>query len=878
MPRNAKNVNVKSTGKVLAFFHRVLARCDTVHDFTKARALAAMRPPFSVDDIYATLDKIDALNASSLSTEFKRLAGGANPEITRDFEAILRNTTPRFVFLKAYALGGDSKRVGYEPSVVQFFEHFLGRYDLLDDFYLTTSERILRTCYVDYAGADVKSAVRLPPGKVCVMNLGHISKEEIGREASGIFGNGDVLRAFQSDLGEFFAGGGGADGVNFLVDASCVRHELFHNPEVGLTAVHTAASEWDSAHKFSFGHTLDLPALQLTREDSCGVLHAVDSLYVSLNPYGCAVNTEAVDMSLLPREVGTLLSCAQGLEDSNSRYRKAVANLDAAVFDPENPLDRLPWLFDIKRSGDGGQVLHAKTMSETLGGKFVLVTNDHLAFLKARMCGVPVVFTKRNGRTGAMMLVCVRERDNDTTAYTQLLGEALREESAELMAVCKEPAKIKESLEAVVRAFEVVADAIKQRFFLKDDAFKRAVYAALTQGVGGPAFDALTPRQSKDLDTIASRVQVYLLDFLAVREDLLVRLESVDDTLHTFEDLQKEGSSAKQFGFNLAVLRSKGYGPEAYSWCLVDDQVEAVLNKLEGVASAIENTSDEARLMDILNKHFFLEDSSVTQQALNFRPLHVFNDIWQFARHGFAKLSLKTSPRAETSATSRFEESLRVFVASREKALLSAAMVKDEDAIDIVRHQLDEAYALHGLYKEFVLEDSEQNSSGGEGQVERSVDIVQMGGENAVSDLDTRDLQNLEDLLYLEAIQDFQRVWPQLSTVGREEDIAPTESFEASDHKMEGGAKSHADLLQAVANDHAEVVLQICIISLSYVFLNGILVKHNDPKRPKNLALNILLNSGLTMTFLLVELQSNVKLYAFALYMAAVGYMVSKFM
>ncbi len=849
-----KSVNAKSAGKVLAFFHRVLARCDTVHDFTKARALAAMRPPFSVDDVYAFLDKMEGLNALRLTTEFKRLAGAA--ELLRDFEAILHNNAPRFLFLKAYNLGGDSKRVGYEPSVVQFFEHFLGKYDLLDEFYLTTSESILRTCYVDYSLQG--AAASLPPGKVCVMNLGHIAKEEIGREASGVFGDAEVLRAFQSDLCQFFGGGGGGsgDGVQFLVDASCVRHEIFHNPKAGLRVVHTAASEWDSAFKSSFGEALDVPPLHLTRADSCGVLNAIDSLDVSLAPYGCAVNGEAVDMSLLPREVGSLIACAQGLEDSDSQYRKAVENLDTA-FDPENPLDRLPWLFDIKRSGDGGQVLYA-----TLGAKFVLVTNDHLAFLKARLCGVPVVFTKRNGKTGAMMLVCVRDRARDSDAFNASLLAAIKEESEALAAVCKEPAKVREAYDSVIQAFELVIDAIKRRFFERGDTFKRAVYAALTQGVGGPAFDALTPRQHRDLDVVTSRLQVYLSDFLAVHGDLIERLATLDTTFDTFEKLQKEaGDGARgpmQLGFQLAVLNR---GPEMYTWCLVDEQVNEVLDKLRDVAAAIENTADEARLIDILNRHFFLEDSLVTQHALNFRPLHVFNDLWQFVRRGYALVSLKTSSRAEE----HFEAAWRAFVVSREKALVSASMVNDADAMVIVRHQLDEAYALDGLYKEFILEDSEQNFGfRGESGV-GTVDLVQMEGGGV--EMDTGNLRNMEDLLYLRAIKDFQAIWPQRDF--REEVSVEMEG---------GGTKTHADLLQAVANDHAEVVLQVCIISLSFVFLNGILVKHNDPKRPKNLAMNILLNSGLAVTFLMVELQDTVKLYAFALYMAAVGFMVSKFM
>lgn len=909
--RNVKNVKVTSAGKVLAFFHRVLARCDTVHDFTKARAIAAMRPPFSVDDIYACLDSLEGLNASGLKAEFKQLAGD-DPTTLRGFEAILHNAAPRFLFLRSYALGGDSKRVGYEPSVVQFFEHFLGRYGLLDEFYLTTSERILRTCYVDYTGGETRCTA-LPPGKVCVMNLGHVAKEDVGREASGVFCGAEALGALQSDLCEFFGeSGGGGGGVNFLVDASCVRHELFHNPPAGLRVIHTAASEWDSAHKYSNGDALDAPPLHLTREDSCGVLNAIDSLYVSLNPRGCAVNCDpgadacrTVDMSLLPREVGSIISCAQGSADASARYRKAVEQLDAA-FDPENPLDRLPWLFDIKRSGDGGQVMHAMTLIET-SGKFVFVTNDHLAFLKARMCGVPVVFTKRNGRTGAMMLVCIRQGPVDQEAYDELLLEALEEESAAL-AVWDAPAlqKVKSAYESVIDAFAQLGDLIKRRFFKDDDTFARAVYAALTQGVGGPTFDDLSQQQLLDLDAVANRVQVYVFDFLACYVDLVARLAMSDSLTGAFRDLEREFATLKvrERGHRLAELRSKGYGPEAYAWCLDEGQVQEVLDKLAQIKLAIDNTTDDARLLDVLTRHFFLEDSAVTQQALNFRPLHGYDDIWQFVRSKFATLSLGGITAARDG--NLFESSWRAFVASREKALRSAATVRDAHAMDIVRQQLDEAYALDSLYRESVLEDAEHNF---DFKFDVPAVVEQSGGSGADASLEAvskKELLRLEDALYFQILEDMPRATPAylqqeqamiaslketfpgaLLPHFREEFVQPQASIDPTVHpiddprfEIEGGGKDKdpAALLQAVANDNAEVVLQIGIIAMSFAFLNGILVKNNDPKQPKNLALNILLNSGLTIALLLVDLQENVKLCVFVLYLAAVGYMVSKFM
>lgn len=835
----------------LNFFHQLLARCDTIHDFTRARAASVMRPPFSTSSIYSQLDKIPTLNKDRLTTNFKLQK--PDKATLRDFACILQRTTsPQFTFLKAYDLGGDSRRVGYEPAVVQFFEHSLGRLGLLDEFYLTTLQTIFQDCSIDYTVSDLPAESPLPPGKVCVMNLGNI-----GEEASGVFASQSVAESMQRDLHRFFSPD---SDVQFRVDASCVRHDLFHNPKLGIQVVHSVASEWDAAPKFSAGEVLGAPPVNLKRKNSYGILHVVQSLRVS--PPTCEINGARMDIKDLPREVGNIIACAQA--DVDPRYRATIATLDT-TFDPQDPADRLQWLFDVKRSGDGAQVLHIKDHEE--GGVFV--TNDHLAFLKARMCGVPAVFTKRNGRTGSLMLVCINSRYRDQAAFKASLLKAVEKEKG---VVWQDEAKIRSAFKSVIHAFEGVKDSITTRFFSR--SFSRAVYAGLTAGVkdGGPSFDALTARQLQDLEVIKNRLQLYVFDFLATYIDLNARLAMLPEMVHVFHKLQAQDTPSDldgliKFSHELATLKSKGYGPEQYTWCLNDGSVADVVDKLSFIKAKIESTDP----IDVLNAHFFLEDSPIAQLALNFKPLHIYNDIWAFAKHGFVRVSLGQHAQPRVS----FDNVWRTFAASREKALASAARVNDARAMSIVREQLDEAYALDSLYKEMILEDSEQNFSF---RLPLPMEGPVAGGGGGDASPSTVEMSDVKDVLYFEAVRD-SKVNPPLATLDAYLEIeqAALRQLYPNAELQYGGGRTR-QLVQAVASENVELVLQVVIILLSFVFLNGVLVKNSNPEKPRNLAANILANSGLTCALLLVDLQDTVKLYVFALYLAAVGYMISKFM
>lgn len=87
----------------------------------------------------------------------------------------------------------------------------------------------------------------------------------------------------------------------------------------------------------------------------------------------------------MPREVAQISECIR--QQINKKRQKSK---ECSVFSSKARL------LDMKRSGDALQALMAKKLNEERGNKnefYVFVTLDHLAFLKARLNGIPTVYT-----------------------------------------------------------------------------------------------------------------------------------------------------------------------------------------------------------------------------------------------------------------------------------------------------------------------------------------------------------------------------------------------------------------------------------------------------------------------------------------------------
>lgn len=734
---------MSSVEEVFRFFNDVLSRCDTIHDFTKARATENMVGKMTTKDIYANLDKTPSLNNKNLMQTFRHLS--ESKENQEDFAKILHNHPTNFKFLKAYENGVDVKQTGFEPSVVQFFEHMLSpKYGILDEFYLASSAVLAKDVLIDYTVGARKSISEIA-GKICIMNLGNTAKGvgKKARKASGIFEREDLLRLFQNELHTFFSSEQKSK-LRFVVDASILSNDHFHAPDKNMEVAILACSEWDSAEKYSAGSVISKSQFTATQKTDDRVLYSLDSLDVKSFPintagdvgYSCALNGKTVPYTNIPRGVGEIVMAMQNVSEPGKLYTKYVEPIAK---------DRYGTLFDVKRSGDGCQVLEIKQANEDPLSeyKYILVTHDHLAFLKARMNGVPVVFTKKNMRQDTKMLYCINNEQKNLERFNVVLEGALREELSKLRAWVGSDsvtgiAYVENQFNVVLDAFQRLRQKMVLAYFgpdVTDDYFNRLVLRAIV-APKEIILESLTPVQVGDLEYTAMRLKAYIFDFLGSYVDLLARKRMFLDMSRVYQDLAESAevilenptgsikaqhAVLKELLSKFAVVRSKGYGAHLYHWCLdpeisaegyskVDIVVED-LQRIEARFDAIDKRS-ASELIAFLTDHFGTEGFHVLHDALNFKPIKVYEDIWRFLKNGFNTLSLGAAPRstrsmrADTSGKSAFQRSYDKFMRTAAKKLPSMSSNLEKAR---TKELIEEAYAYDEFYRLMNFENNAQN-------------------------------------------------------------------------------------------------------------------------------------------------------------------------
>ncbi len=761
------------------FYNNVLSRCDTIHDFTKARATKNMKKGFTVDNVYGYLDGVPALKRKELVRTFKDNYTNGNPNILADFEQILTNNTPNFYFMKSYDNGFDDRRAGFEPAVVQFFEHVLGqKKDVpLEPLYLTSNKELMQNAFIDYTKPSPKD-VHSVPGRVCILNLGNTGKDDepveddeeqsssSGREASGIFDNAEAYEQFQSDLVTFFASAS-APRIRFVIDASIVGNQHFHEPNTGLEVAILACSQWDSASKFSDGVLVPESRFETRRGDPDGVLYALNSLamraeaqFTSIN-YSCEMNERPIDKwDELPRQVGNIILSAQDVGKQGTNYKRILLQSGDPVFK-----DRYGVLFDIKRSGDGCQVLEIKRLNQVSHFKYVLVTNDHLAFLKARMNNVPAVFTKKNTTTDTKTLVCVNNEVKNPEMYVMIIARHLVAEAQKMRELAGSVGEVQEGINQVILAFTAAKSALAGAYFgeqMSDAYFRdRVVLKALFHPKAAPEPFDLSPVQQSDLEYIAARIKVYILDFLSCLIDLKTRLVIVEQLFRryvaiadeidrmqiagvlaeitdTYSDPMQAASAfyarVQQDGVEdmlqslmktLSLMRSKAYGTDLYDWALDTNNIVApFVDKLNELAAYASGKSP-AELVDLaVNKHFFMQDKSIPQmhEILNFKPLEAYTKIWRFLKKSYQTISMSAirrrptrgsvQPAAESlSGESDLVKSTDKYLRTAHKMLMQTDPSLDDDVKATIERNVEAVKTFDDFYKLLIMEENVQNFS-----------------------------------------------------------------------------------------------------------------------------------------------------------------------
>lgn len=722
-------------------FNDVLSRCDTIHDFTGERARKATDTPFYPYEVYKILDNIDRLNTRVLLDRFDKMYGHRmDVGLASEFKAILtRNENINFGFIKGNEdYIGTTRTGGYEPAVVLFFEYMLGSESLVEPVYMLTFDAIREHNFVDFTTTIDKAFS--PRGRVSIFNIGNVAKDG-KRCASGVWKSDAVMEEFKQNLKRCFCEDPNNTTIKFVIDASSVGNENFHTPDDNMVVVSIASTLWDSASKYADA-VQESSTCKVSATDPDTVLYVLDSIVLEkvskdLLP---ALNGRIVQDydRIIPREVPSIVECIQ------------TRCYQADVF---GDLDDPGVMFDIKRSGDGCQVLEIKALNARARSneKYVLVTLDHLAFLKARMNGVPVVFTQKHAPTDTKRLVCVNNEDNISDAERlELLIRAARAEESALATFCgswNEDARhsVYTSFNALINWFGVVKNKLTAIFFgghedpdARDRHFDQLVLSAIARD---RVYMDLNKSQQADLRYMSMRIKAYLFDFLCIELDLEARYDMIDsiyvvceslldalgETLHSGSKALKRGGGLKRMRDDIdactelqrvltscALVKKKLYGASLYAWVFDDNICGALSLYCDDLLRYLEELSPKSpleKLQFIHKKHFLLEGQQHVQTVLNFKPLKVYEHIWNFLRKSYTNISLSIAqPRAtrgSTSTSQMFIEKSKAFVESK----YGAALMDNRPPNPAWKEIVEQVLEYDELLKNLIMEENVQNFS-----------------------------------------------------------------------------------------------------------------------------------------------------------------------
>ena len=180
-------------------------------------------------------------------------------------------------------------------------------------------------------------------------------------------------------------------------------------------------------------------------------------------------SAQEIDSKPVPREVGQLSECIRQQIDKDRKKTKECNNFKTKGR-----------LFDIKRSGDALQALMAKKLNDkdvNSSDLYIFVTLDHLAFLKARLNGIPSIFTstmkekKSSIRNRVMILF-----NNTFEKNYKAIGIQLEQEFSKFSLIQK---NIDDNFPLILFKKELKEAKEKEsyfRFFLMLDYFTRSLF------------------------------------------------------------------------------------------------------------------------------------------------------------------------------------------------------------------------------------------------------------------------------------------------------------------------------------------------------------------------------------------------------------------
>lgn len=172
-----------------------------------------------------------------------------------------------------------------------------------------------------------------------------------------------------------------------------------------------------------------------------------------------------IDSQQIPRTVGTLSECIRQQIDKKRKKTK-----ECNIFTTKSRL------LDIKRSGDALQALMAKQLNDKNDDLYIFVTLDHLAFLKARLNGIPSIFTSTMKEKNSDIINRVMILFNNTFEKNyKAMGYQLTQEFKKFAIIQK---SIEDNFPLAAFKKELADEKEKEayfRFFLMLDYFTRSL-------------------------------------------------------------------------------------------------------------------------------------------------------------------------------------------------------------------------------------------------------------------------------------------------------------------------------------------------------------------------------------------------------------------
>jgi hypothetical protein len=384
----------------------LLSRADTLHDFVGARSVLSKAEVISILNNSKELQEEAFKDLKSLYTLDKRNLDGI---LNKNESSPLVNLN----FPKTYTPKNLKRIAGitsYEPKTVLFYEM---NENLLKDVKIgrfISNDQLVEYSYVGnkYVNGTRKT---FSSANIAYLNLGTTEKKNTNRKASGIYGiNQDKRYAMLQEQINLFYNADAYNNIYLIVDTCGVKlADLGINETTKIKILCNVAGDWDGATKTSCTskNTLcigikenkdnplersvfELQNLELNKDASSSTVSITKTIENTINTANATV------------EVAPLSKC---IKDKNTCY---------------NFLDNID-LFDIKRTGDALQVLITKkaqkaqqeaneqnifcTSNGSTNDKFIFVTLDHLAFLKARLNGIPSIFTSKDMITEEKLMI-----------------------------------------------------------------------------------------------------------------------------------------------------------------------------------------------------------------------------------------------------------------------------------------------------------------------------------------------------------------------------------------------------------------------------------------------------------------------------------------